>query len=148
MGSTPLPEGLAPQQAKLFGGALTDKVGLKVAAPSITIVDAPTTGVVAGQAVIGGYKIHDEGVAAQKVEAVKGGMLKTLLSARTQVDGDKGGQSNGHARRTAPGGAFHGTATNLIVSAKGGLAPAALKKKLLAEVRAAGLKYGLIIRQL
>ncbi len=148
LGSTPLPEGLSPQQAKLFGGALTDKVGLKVAAPSLNIVDDPTTSVVAGKAVIGGYKIDDEGVAAQRVEVVKDGMLKTLLSARTQVGADKGGQSNGHARRTAPGGAFHGTATNLIVSAKGGLAPAALRKKLLAEVKAAGLKHGLIIRQL
>jgi predicted Zn-dependent protease len=146
LGSTPLPEGLAPAQAKLFGGALTDKVGLKVTAPSITIVDDPTADEVAGKAVIGGYKIDDEGVAAQKVEVVKAGMLKNLLSARTQV-GAASGHSNGHARRTAPGGAFHGTATNLIVTAKGGVPEAALKKKLVAEMRSAGLKSGIIIRQ-
>jgi TldD protein len=147
LSSTPLPEGLAPAQAKLFGGALTDKVGLKVSAPSITIVDDPTASEVAGKAVIGGYKIDDEGVTAQKVEVVKDGMLKNLLSARTQV-GAAGGHSNGHARRTAPGGAFHGTATNLIVTAKGGVPEAALKKKLIAEVKSAGLKSGIIIRQL
>ncbi|HUQ08251.1 MAG TPA: metallopeptidase TldD-related protein [Kofleriaceae bacterium] len=147
MGSTPLPEGLAPQQAKLFGGQLTDKLGLKVTSPAITIVDDPTTSVSAGKAVIGGYKVDDEGVVAQRIEVVKDGMLKTMLTARTQVGADKG-NSNGHARRTAPGGAFHGTATNLIVTAKGGAATAALEKKLVAEAKAAGLKYGLIIRQL
>jgi TldD protein len=146
LGSTPLPQGLSPNEAKLFGGALTDKVGLKVAAPSITIVDDPTTGVAAGKAVIGGYKLDDEGVVAQRVEIIKDGTLKTLLSARTQVGADKG-KSNGHARRAFKGGAFHGTATNLIVSGKGGLTAAALKKKLIAEVKAARLPYGIIIRQ-
>jgi hypothetical protein len=144
--STPLPEGLPPAEAKLFGGALTDKVGLKVAAPSITIVDDPSTGVSAGKAVIGGYKVDDEGVAAQRIEVVKDGMLKTLLSARTQV-GAATGNSNGHARRTIRGGAFHGTATNLIVQTRGGVAAAALKKRLLAEVKAAGVPYGIIVRQ-
>ncbi len=145
LGGTPLPEGINPADAKLFGGALTDRVGLKVVAPSLTIVDDPTIGVSAGRSVIGGYKIDDEGVAAQRVEVVKAGMLTNLLTSRTPASASA--RSNGHARRTFRGGAFHGSATNLIVTAKGGVAAAALKKKLLGEVRAAGLTSGLVIRQ-
>ena len=83
LGGTPVPEGLSPQEAKTFGGALTDKIGLRVMSPNLSIVDDPTAKVGAGKALIGGYKIDDEGVAAQRVEVVKDGTLKTLLTTRT-----------------------------------------------------------------
>ncbi len=144
LGGTPLPQGLRPQEAKLFGGALAGKVGLKVLAPFLSIVDDPTTGNAGGTAVIGGYKIDDEGVPSQKVEVVKNGFLKSLLTARTpSVAGER---SNGHARRTTKGGSFHGSATNLIVTARGGVPAAALKKRLLAEARGQGLEHAIIIR--
>ena len=145
LGGTPVPEGLSPQEARSFGGALTDKVGLRVLAPFLSITDDPTAQSGAGKALIGGYKVDDEGVAAQKVEVIKDGSLKTLLLSRTPSQ--KGQTSNGHARRTADGGAFHGSATNLFVSAKGGVARSALKQKLIASARAEGLKFGLIIRR-
>jgi predicted Zn-dependent protease len=146
LGGTPLPEGLRPQEAKQFGGALNDKVGLKVISGNLTIVDDPTTDKAAGKALIGGYKIDDEGVAAQKVEVVKNGMLKALLMSRTPAK--KGDVSNGHARRTAPGGMFHGTATNLILSGKGGLDRKKLVARLLAEAKGNGLDYGVIVKQM
>lgn len=145
LGGTPVPEGLSPQEARQFGGALTDKVGLRVLAPFLSITDDPTARTGAGKALIGGYKIDDEGVAAQKVEVVKDGSLKTLLLSRTPSA--KGQTSNGHARRAADGGAFHGSATNLFVTAKGGVARSALKQKLIAAARGEGLKFGLIIRR-
>lgn len=146
LGGTPVPEGLSPQEAKTFGGALTDKVGLRVMSPSLSIVDDPTAREGGGEALIGGYKIDDEGVAAQRVEVIKDGMLKTLLTSRTPSQ--KGQVSNGHARRTASGGAFHGSATNLFVIGKGGVPRKALRKKLIAAARKEGLKYGLVIRRL
>jgi len=146
LGGTPVPEGLSPQDAKTFGGALTDKVGLKVTAPTISIYDDPTAREGGGKALIGGYKIDDEGVASERVEVVKDGTLKTLLLSRTPSQ--KGQVSNGHARRTAEGGAFHGSATNLFVQGKGATPRAALRKKLLAQARADGLKFGLVIRKL
>lgn len=146
LGGTPLPEGLRPQEAKQFGGALNDKVGLKVISGNLSIVDDPTTDKAAGKALIGGYKIDDEGVGAQKVEVVKNGMLKALLMSRTPAK--KGDVSNGHARRTAPGGMFHGTATNLILSGKGGLDRKKLVAKLLAEATGNGLDYGVIVKQM
>jgi TldD protein len=140
---TPVPLGLPPADAKRFGGELVDKLGARVTAPLLSIVDDPTTSRVGGVAVIGGYKIDDEGVPAQRVEVVKAGTLVELLTARTVPK--SGDRSNGHARRTAPGNAFHGTATNLIVSGKGGLTTSALEQKLLAQAKAAGAPYGLII---
>ena len=115
LGGTPVPEGLNPQEQKTFGGALTDKVGLRVTSTGLTIYDDPTARDGGGKALIGGYKIDDEGVAAQKVEVVKDGTLKTLLTSRTPSQ--KGQISNGHARRTALGGAFHGSATTTRPSA-------------------------------
>ena len=146
LGGTPVPEGLNPQEVKTFGGALTDKVGLKPLSPLLSIVDDPTSKTGAGKALIGGYKIDDEGVPAQRVEVVKDGRLKTLLTSRTPSH--KGQQSNGHARRTANGGSFHGSATNLFVTGKGAVSRKQLEQKLLAAARADGLKYGLIIKRL
>lgn len=146
LGGTPVPEGLNPQEVKLFGGALTDKVGLRVLSPNLSIVDDPTAREGAGTALIGGYKVDDEGVPARRVEVIKDGTLKTLLLSRTPSQKDQ--LSNGHARRTAEGGAFHGSATNVFVTGKGGVPRAALRAKLIAAARAEGLKYGLVIRQL
>ena len=145
VGGTPVPEGLSPQEVRMFGGALTDKVGLRVMSPQISLVDDPTAREGGGKALIGGYKIDDEGVASQRVEVVKDGTLKTLLLSRTPSA--KGQTSNGHARRTAEGGAFHGSATNLFVNAKGGVARKALEQKLVAAAKAEGLKFGLVIKR-
>ena len=145
LGGTPLPEGLPPQQAKQYGGAFSDKVGLRVLAPGLTLVDDPTAATGAGKALIGGYRIDDEGTPAQRVEVVRDGTLVSLLQSRTPSG--RGASSNGHARRTADGGAFRGSATNLFVNAKGGVARKALLGKLLATVKAEGLPYGLIVRR-
>ena len=146
LGGTPVPEGLPPQEAKAFGGAFTDKVGLRVMSPTLSIVDDPTAKTGGGKALIGGYKTDDEGVPAQRVEVIKDGSLKTLLTTRTPAH--KASRSNGHARRTADGGAFHGSATNLFVIGKGGIPRTRLQDKLIAAARADGLKYGLIIKKL
>jgi hypothetical protein len=145
LGGTPVPEGLNPQEAKTFGGALTDKVGLRVLAPSLSIADDPTAKDGAGKPLIGGYKIDDEGVAAQRVDVIKDGTLKTLLTSRTPSA--KNQTSNGHARRTADGGAFHGSATNLFVTGKGAVPRKALEQRLTSAAQAEGLKYGIVIRR-
>jgi len=145
LGGTPVPEGLNPQEAKTFGGALTDKIGLRVLAPSLSISDDPTAHDALGHALIGGYKIDDEGVAAQRIEVIKDGQLKTLLTSRTPSA--KNQTSNGHARRTADGGAFHGSATNLFVTGRGGVPRKALEQRLIGAARAEGLKYGIVIRR-
>ena len=150
LSGTPVPDGLNPQEAKQFGGAFTDKVGLRVVSPTLSIFDDPTAKDGAGHALIGGYKIDDEGVAAQKVDVVKDGVLKTLLTSRTPSA--KNQTSNGHARccstaSPAEGGAFHGSATNLFVVGKGAVSRKALEQQLISAARAEGLKFGLVIRR-
>jgi predicted Zn-dependent protease len=145
LGGTPVPEGLNPQEAKTFGGALTDKVGLRVLSTNLSIIDDPTAKDGAGKALIGGYKIDDEGVAAQRVEVIKDGVLKTLLTSRTPSA--KNQTSNGHARRTAEGGAFHGSATNLFVIGKSAAPRRALEQRLISAAQSEGLRYGVVIRR-
>ena len=146
LGGTPLPEGLNPQEAKQFGGAFNDSVGEMALSRSLSLVDDPTVQVGGGKALIGGYKVDDEGVAAQRVEVAKDGLLKSLLTSRTPSR--KGQVSNGHARRTAEGGAFQGSATNLFVIGKGGVSRKALEQQLIAAARADHKAYALVIRQL
>lgn len=146
LGGTPVPDGLSPQEAKTFGGALTDKIGLRALSPVLSIVDDPTAKKGGGKALIGGYKFDDEGVRAERVQVVQDGWLRTLLTSRTPSQKDQ--VSNGHARRTAAGGAFHGSATNLFIMGKGGVSRAALEQRLIAAARAEGLKYGLLIQRL
>jgi TldD protein len=148
LGGTPLPEGLSAGEAQQFGGALAGRIGLRVISPLLSLLDDPTARVAGKrkQVLIGGYQIDDEGVPAQKVEVIASGVLKSLLTSRTPSQ--QGDTSNGHARRTTSGGVFHGSATNLFVEGKQGLAPALLRRKLLAEAKAQGLPYALIIRRL
>lgn len=145
LGGTPVPEGLNPLETKQFGGLLADKVDERVLPRGVSLVDDPTTHWSAKSALIGGYRIDDEGVAAQRVEVVKNGILRTLLTSRTPANKDQ--RSNGHARRTTEGGAFHGSATNLFVVSSGGSPRKALRQKLVALARADGKKYGIIIRR-
>jgi TldD protein len=146
LSGTPLPVGISGRDATRFGGELSDRLGLKVLSDLLTIVDDPTTRSAEKQALIGGYKIDDEGVPAQKVSVIENGKLMALLMSRTpskQIPG-----TNGHARLSMPGGIFRGSTTNLLVTGKGGLERKALVKKLLAEAKAQGLPHAIIIRQM
>lgn len=146
LSGTPQPLGLAGREAERYGGGLNDRLGLRITAPLLTVRDDPTIHRVDKQAVIGGYRFDDEGVPAQAVDVIVGGTLKGLLMSRAPAPKLEG--SNGHARLSMPGGLFRGTTTNLALSAAGGLGRKALVGKLLAEVKAQGLPYGLIVRQL
>ncbi len=147
LGGTPVPEGLNPQEAKTFGGAFAGEINERILPTNITLTDDPTAKDGGGKALIGGYKIDDEGVAAQKIEVVKNGFLKAFLTTRTPSA--KGQSSNGHARKAVEGtgGAFHGSTTNLFVNAKGGVSRKALEQRLISAAKAEGKKYGIIIRR-
>lgn len=146
LGGTPLPLGISSREAQRFGERMVDRVGLKILAKELSVTDDPTTWYVDGHAVIGGFQIDDQGVPSQKIKVIDRGVLKSLLMSRTPSKAGK--QTNGHARRVLPGGVFHGSATNLIVSARGGKSRRALERQLLHEVKHQGLPYGIIIRRL
>lgn len=147
LGGTPLPEGYPASEAKLFGGGLNDRnKDDRVLSTLLTVVDDPTASAAEGKALIGGYRFDDEGVPAQRVAVIENGRLVNLLTSRTPSA--KFPASNGHARRSAPGGVYHGSATNLMIHSKRGVNRQQLVRQLLAEAREQGLPYAMIIRSL
>jgi hypothetical protein len=145
LGGTPVPDGLSAQDAARLGGDYVDKLGLHVLGTQLSVIDDPTASTGAGKALIGGYKIDDEGVPGQRVEVIKDGTLKALLTARTPAH--KGDVSNGHARRQAEGGAYRGSATNLFLTAHGSVSRKALESRAIDAARNARQKYAIIIRR-
>ena len=83
LSGTPVPIGVGGRDAVRFGGALTDRIGLPVIAKILSLVDDPSVQSADKTALIGGYRIDDEGVPSQKVDVIKNGELKTLLMSRT-----------------------------------------------------------------
>ena len=124
---------------------LANRLNRRVLPASFDVVDDPTQGSFAGEALIGSYAVDDQGVRSQPVTLIEGGILRTLLMSRRPRNEIP--QSNGHGRA----GAF-GSATaqpgNLLVRAEDGLSAEALKAELIDMVRDIGLDYGLLIRVL
>ncbi len=144
LGGTPVPAGMSPQEARYFGGAFSGKIGLRILPKGFSIVDDPTTSrSTARTPVIGGFAFDDEGVPSKRVVVVKDGRLVSLLSSRTPSQDTP--ISNGHARRTGPGGVFHGSATNLTLRSRKSTSAKSLRRKLVAAVKKQGLPYGIII---
>ena len=129
--------------AMMRSSNLANRLNRRVLPASFDVVDDPTREAFAGEPLIGSYAVDDQGVRAQPVTLIEGGVLRTLLMSRrprTEVP-----QSNGHGRA----GAF-GSPTaqvgNLFVRAEGGLSAEELKEELIAMAEDAGLDYGLLIR--
>ena len=124
---------------------LANRLNRRVLPASFDVVDDPTQAAFAGEALIGGYAVDDQGVRSQPVTLVDGGILRTLLMSRRPRNETP--QSNGHGRA----GAF-GSATaqpgNLFVRAEGGLSAEELKVELIDLARDIGLDYGLLITML
>lgn len=147
LGGSPVPEGLEKGQARQYGGAFANRVKRgRVLSPLLSVVDDPTTQKSGKRSLIGGFGYDDEGSPAQRVELIKKGTLQTLLMGRTP--GKTVTATNGHARRNAPAGGYHGSATNLFVSSKKGLTRKKLVKQLTKLAKSEGLDYGIIIRKL
>ena len=98
LGGTPPPKTASAgsddggQQSVLAG-----KIGQRVAAQSLSLVDDPQLASVPGKApVFGNYRVDDEGVPAQRVSLIEKGLLKTLLMTRTPRKEIT--RSNGHGR--------------------------------------------------
>ncbi len=144
LSGTPLPE-------TSFGGAVGDRsalesrVGWRVLPLGFDVFDDPALANIDGTPLIGRYTHDDEGTPAQRVDVIKDGTLLAMLMSRAPSERFK--TSNGHGRAGASSTA-RGLAANLVVRSRRGVAPAALRARLLAEARAQGLDHGLVIRQL
>lgn len=117
-----------------------DKLGRKVLAPFLTIVDDPLISEFKGKPLKGGYTIDEQGVPAQKLTLIENGVLKTLCSGRIPSRQIK--ESNGHWRSGAS------CPSRLIISSSKRLTPAQLKAKLIDIGKENGLKHVLIVRRM
>jgi predicted Zn-dependent protease len=116
------------------------KIGARVLPEFLNVVDNPTLSVYGQDPLFGGYKVDDDGVLAHETRLVEGGILKTLLTARTPVEGVAG--STGNRRGGGP------IPSNLIVEAKEGLSETELKNRLLGMVKKRSLDYGIVVRKM
>jgi len=121
------------------------RIGARVLPTSVTVIDDPGAKEFAGKPLIGGYRVDDEGVPAEKVAAVENGVLKGLLmSRRPGPDSEK---SNGHGRSAFLNDA-RPTPSNLFFTSSETVSAADLKKKFLDTCRANKQEYCLLVKEM
>jgi len=124
----------------------SSKMGSKVLPEWMSVVDDPSKEEFHGTALAGAYKLDDEGVAAERVVLVDKGVLKGFLASREPVKMIS--VSNGHGRLPGGWGTELAVPGNLFIEASETTKEADMKAKLIEKAKAAGLKYGILIRRL
>lgn len=128
------------QRDREEGQTFTKKIGQEVLPKFLSVTDDPTTREIAGVELAGSYDFDNEGSPAQRVEVIKDGILENFLMSRVPVKGFA--QSNGHGRNQ-PGLMAVGRQGNLIVTSTQSMTEAALRRKLIDEVKRQNKPYGL-----
>jgi len=113
-------------------GAYQSSYKARVLPDILDVVDDPSQATFNGRAVIGAYKIDDEGVPAQAVDIVQHGKLTNYLIGRTPVRDFP--VSNGHGR-AAPGQAARAAAAVIIFKAVTPVSAAEMQQKLVAMAK-------------
>ena len=101
----------------------------------LSVVDDPTLRTFEGHALLGAYKVDDEGVPVEPVDIVVHGKLMNYLVGRQPVKDFP--ESNGHGR-TALGQSAHSRAGVVIIKSSDPLSAEALRAKLLALAKEQG----------
>ncbi|MGA8037507.1 MAG: metallopeptidase TldD-related protein [Candidatus Acidiferrales bacterium] len=122
------------------GQTFTKKVGQLVLPDFLSVTDDPTLKEMNGIQLAGYYDFDDEGVPAQKVNAVEAGVLKNFLMSRMPIKNFS--NSNGHGRRQA-GLMPTGRQGNLIVTSTKTVPDVELRAKFIDEIKRQGKPYGL-----
>jgi TldD protein len=128
------------QKDEAEGQTFTKKVGQEVLPKFLTVVDDPTMRELNGVKLAGFYDYDDEGVPAQRVTAVEGGVLRNFLMSRMPITNFS--HSNGHGRRQ-PGLMPTGRQGNLIVTSTNTVKDSELKAKFVEEIKKQNKPYGL-----
>jgi TldD protein len=128
------------QRDETEGQTFTKKINQLVLPAFLTVVDDPTLKELNGVKLGGSYDFDDEGVPAERVEAVENGILKNFLMSRMPVKNFD--HSNGHGRRQ-PGLMSTGRQGNLIVTSTNTVPDSDLRKKFVEEIKKQGKPYGL-----
>jgi TldD protein len=128
------------QRDEKEGQTFTKKVNQQVLPAFLSVVDDPTMKELNGVKLAGAYDYDDEGVPAQRVNAVDNGILKNFLMSRMPITNFD--HSNGHGRRQ-PGLMPTGRQGNLIVTSTKTVKDSELRQKFIDEIKRQGKPYGL-----
>jgi TldD protein len=128
------------QRDEKEGQTFTKKVNQQVLPTFLSVVDDPTMKELNGVKLAGSYDYDDEGVPAQRVDAVDNGILKNFLMSRMPITNFD--HSNGHGRRQ-PGLMPTGRQGNLIVTSTKTVKDSELRQKFIDEIKKQGKPYGL-----
>jgi TldD protein len=121
------------------------RIGARVLPTSVSVVDDPGAKDFSGRPMIGGYRVDDEGVPAEKVTVVENGALKELLMSRRP--GPDSGKSNGHGRSAFLNDAKP-TPSNLFFTSSETVPAAELKKRFLDICRSNKQEYCLEVKEM
>src|SRR5262249_40806900 len=117
----------------------------RVLPTTFSVVDDPLKREEDGYKLVGRFAVDDEGLRPERVTLVEAGRLHGFLMSRTPRK--EFPSSNGHGRMNATG-AVKAQIGNLFVRTQKRTARAQLIRRLLAEARAAGESYGLVVKLL
>ena len=120
-------------------GAFATSYKTRVLPNFLSVVDDPTMKDFQGKSLVGNYAVDSEGVKAQAVNAVEGGMLTNYLVGRQPIRDFPA--SNGHGR-AAPGGLPGPSLGVLLVKSSEAQSAEELKKKVVQMVTDQGKPYG------
>jgi TldD protein len=133
------------QRDRREGQTFTKKVNQLVLPSFLTVVDDPTLKKLDGVRLAGSYEYDDEGMPAQRVVAVKDGVLKNFLMSRIPISGFS--HTNGHGRAQA-GFMPTGRQGNLIVTSTKTVPDSELRQKFVDEIKKQGKPYGLYFQDI
>jgi TldD protein len=128
---------------EMDGQTFRAQVKEQVLPTHISVAFDPTLTQVEDKLLNGYYKFDNEGVKAQRVQAVENGILKTFLMSRTPLDNFV--RSNGHGR-SSPGVRSVSRQSNLIVETTRAQSMDELRKLLIRECKKQRKKYGYLFR--
>jgi TldD protein len=128
------------QRDETEGQTFTKKVNQQVLPPFLTVTDDPTKKELNGERLSGFYDFDDEGVPAERVNAVENGILKNFLMSRMPIKNFS--HSNGHGRRQ-PGLMPTGRQGNLIVTSTNTVTDSELRARFIEQIKKANKPYGL-----
>ncbi len=134
------------EEGQVLDGVWSSRTGSKVTPDWLTIVDDPSQKTFGGEPLAGQYDVDEEGVPAGRVILVDKGILKGFLLTRQPVRAFDA--SNGHARLPGAWGAELPVFGNVFVNASQTVPESQMREKLIEKVKAAGLKYGVVVRRL
>ncbi|HEX4949543.1 MAG TPA: metallopeptidase TldD-related protein [Blastocatellia bacterium] len=122
---------------------LANRLNRRVLPFHISVYDDPTQEKFGDKALLGSYKVDDQGVAARKISLVEQGVLKNLLLSRRPRKNML--RSTGHGRSGLNGGASTEIG-NLFIQSSDGKSYDQLKQELLKMCKALEMPYGIIVK--